>query len=105
MAKYTQAKDETTRLSALLAGGTALADANESQNMNNLVRCGLSSLSGLLNLTLEATRAGLPDQITQEITASQRSTKVIIDEIILACHRNDQQQSGKVILDLPLISD
>ena len=105
MAKYTQAKDETTRLSALLAGGTALADANESQNMNNLVRCGLSSLSGLLNLTLEATRAGLPDQITQEILASQRSTKVIIDEIILACHRNDQQQSGKVILDLPLISD
>lgn len=107
MSKYDQARAETLRLNALLAGGTALADANESQNMNNLVRTGLSSLLSLINKTGEAIQATLnaDQRLPQTFLDSQQSVKVIIDEINLACHRNDQAQSGKVILDLPLISD
>ena len=107
MTKYDQARAETQRLNALLSAGTALADANESQNMNNLVRTGLTSLLNLINKTGEAVQAHLNvgENLPQPFLDSQQSTKVIIDEINLACHRNDQAQSGKVILDLPLISD
>ena len=104
--KYTQARAETQRLNTLLAAGTALADANESQNMNNLVRTGLTSILTLLNHTTELLKSGLNrEDVPAPLTASQAAAKVIIDEINLACHRNDQAQSGKVILDLPLISD
>ena len=107
MTKYDQARAETQRLNALLSAGTALADSNESQNMNNLVRTGLTSLLNLINKTGEAIQAHLNagENLPQPFLDSQQSTKVIIDEINLACHRNDQAQSGKVILDLPLISD
>ena len=106
--KYTQARTETQRLNALLGAGTALADANESQNMNNLVRTGLTSILTLLNHTTDLVKAELTREgevVPPPLVASQAATKVIIDEINLACHRNDQAQSGKVILDLPLISD
>ena len=106
--KYTQARTETQRLNALLGAGTALADANESQNMNNLVRTGLTSILTLLNHTTDLVKAELTREgevVPPPLVASQAATKVVIDEINLACHRNDQAQSGKVILDLPLISD
>ena len=107
MTKYDQARAETQRLNALLSAGTALADSNESKNMNNLIRTGLTSLLNLINKTGEAIQAHLNagENLPQPFLDSQQSTKVIIDEINLACHRNDQAQSGKVILDLPLISD
>ena len=89
--KYTQARAETQRLNTLLAAGTALADANESQNMNNLVRTGLTSILTLLNHTTELLKSGLNrEDVPVPLTASQAAAKVIIYEINLACHRNDQ---------------
>ena len=99
--KYTQARTETQRLNALLGAGTALADANESQNMNNLVRTGLTSILTLLNHTTDLVKAELTREgevVPPPLVASQAATKVVINEINLACHRNDQAQSGNCLL-------
>jgi len=105
MSKYAQARVETQRLNALLAAGTALADANESQNMFNLVRTGFTSILTVLNHTIAVVEDKSDEDLPQDLQTSHTATKTIIDEINLMCHRQDQALSGKVILDLPLISD
>ena len=108
MTKYEKSDTEATRLNALVAEGKSLADQNETNTMNNLLRVANQSILGALTaLHQELNTNCLNDgkQINAEVTGKLAGAKTVLQEVALACHSQAQKQQGILHDPQNLISD